>query len=302
MRQFFNSTIFLAIVACLLWSSAFASVKVGLQYNTPLQFAGIRFFISGLLLLPFALRQGNFISIVIKNFRFIVWISLLQIFLLYALFYHGLNLVPAAIGAIVVGSGPLFVALLTHFFMQNDRLTLRKSLSMLLGFAGIVVVSLSRNASQSPVGNVILWGVLILLISNTIGGISNIVIANAKGKVPSYILSSTTLAMGGIFLFLFSIPFEGVQLGPFPTNYWIALTWLSFLSAGAFTIWFNLLRRPGVKVSVLNMWKFIIPIFGAILSWIIIPDEKPTLQIISGMVLTSISLILITIDDRRHKV
>lgn len=302
MKQVLNSTIFLAIVACLLWSSAFASVKVGLQYSTPLQFAGIRFFISGLLLLPFALRQGNFISIVVKNFRFILWVSVLQIFMLYALFYHGLNLVPAAIGAIVVGSGPLFIALLTHFFMDNDRLTLRKSFSMLLGFAGIIVVSLSRNSSESSVGSFVLWGVLILLVSNTIGGISNIVIAKAQGKVPSYILSSTTLTLGGVMLFLFSIPFEGIQSGPFPVNYWIALSWLSFLSAGAFTIWFNLLRRPGVKVSVLNMWKFIIPVFGAILSWIIIPDEEPTLQIIVGMLLTSISLLLVTIDDRTRRV
>ena len=44
-----------AILACLLWSSASIGIKIGLPYTSTLQFAGIRFFISGLLVLPVAI-------------------------------------------------------------------------------------------------------------------------------------------------------------------------------------------------------------------------------------------------------
>ncbi|RLD64942.1 MAG: EamA/RhaT family transporter, partial [Bacteroidetes bacterium] len=50
------NTAVLAIISCLLWSTAFAGVKIGLEYATPLQFAGTRFFIAGLLVFPLAYR------------------------------------------------------------------------------------------------------------------------------------------------------------------------------------------------------------------------------------------------------
>ncbi|NEW84143.1 MAG: hypothetical protein GZ094_17490, partial [Mariniphaga sp.] len=39
-------------------------------------------------------------------------------------------------------------------------------------------------------------------------------------------------------------------------------------------------------------WKFIIPVFGAILSWILIPNESPDLVSIAGITTTAIALVL----------
>jgi drug/metabolite transporter (DMT)-like permease len=76
-----------------------------------------------------------------------------------------------------------------------------------------------------------------------------------------------------------------------PAEYWLTLIWLSFVSAFAFSLWFKLLQRPSVKVSELNLWKFIIPVAGAILSWILVPGEKPEWLTIAGMVIITSSLI-----------
>jgi drug/metabolite transporter (DMT)-like permease len=92
-------------------------------------------------------------------------------------------------------------------------------------------------------------------------------------------------------LTLVSIPVEGVNLGPFPLEYYAALAWLSFLSAAAISIWFVLLKRPEVKVSVLNVWKFLIPVSGALLSWLILENENPDIISVSGMVVIAISLL-----------
>lgn len=39
-------SVFLAVFACFLWSTAFVGIKVGLQYTTPFFFAGVRFMLS----------------------------------------------------------------------------------------------------------------------------------------------------------------------------------------------------------------------------------------------------------------
>ena len=151
-----------AILACLLWSSAFVGIKLGLPYTTPLQFAGLRFFISGLLVLPVAVYYNPaFMMVLRQNLRFILLLGMLQTFLHYALFYTGINMVPGFVGAIVIGSGPLFIAILAHFFMPGDRLGIKKTGIILFGFSGIVLVSIGRGDGLD--GTVRMIGILILI-------------------------------------------------------------------------------------------------------------------------------------------
>jgi len=173
----------LAIAACLLWSSAFVGIKIGLPYTTPLQFAGIRFFISGLLVLPVAVYYNpRFLQIFREHFRFILFLGLLQTFLQYALFYTGIDKVPGSVGAIVIGSGPLFIAIVAHFFVPGDTMNLKKAGIILFGFSGIILVSLGRNEGIDHA--VRLVGILILVGNNIISGISNVIIALEKKKIP----------------------------------------------------------------------------------------------------------------------
>jgi len=299
MKSYLFHTTFLAIVACLLWSSAFAGIKIGLPYITPLQFAGIRFFISGLLILPFTLKWKNYWYFVRNNFSVILTVALLNNLIHYALFYIGLSMVPAALAAIVIGSGPLFIALVAHFYMPDDKLTFKKLAIFLVGFGGIALVSLGRN-DFSSVGNISITGVLLLLLVNLISGFGNVIVARDKQNIPPLVFSSSMMIIGGGGLFLISIPIEGWNFGPKPFEFYAALAWLSFLSAAAISIWFTLLKRPGVKVSNLNFWKFLIPVSGAILAWTLLPEEKPGLVAIIGMIIIASALVMLNIYRRRH--
>ncbi|HKJ80075.1 MAG TPA: DMT family transporter, partial [Prolixibacteraceae bacterium] len=145
-------------------------------------------------------------------------------------------------------------------------------------------------------------GIGLLLLNNLISGYSNVLVAKSPVKMSPMVLSSTTLILGGMLLFVVSIPVEGINLGPFPTKYYYALGWLSFLSAAAFTIWYSLLKRPYVKVSILNVWKFLIPVSGAILSWVILEDEHPDFLSILGMAVIATSLITLSLANRRAKI
>ncbi len=298
MRILFSNTTFLAIVACMLWSSAFVGIKLGIDYTTPLHFAGVRFFISGLMILPFTGGLKKHWLVFRKNARFIVKIAFLNTFLQYTLFYTGLNMVPAALAAIVIGAGPLFIAMMAHFMMPGDRMTRTKSAIFLLGFLGIILVSFGRN-KFSETAEVALLGIVILLGVNIASGLGNVFVARDAGDIPPFILSSSSMIIGGAALFLFSIPLEGYDPGGKPPVYYGALAWLSFLSAAAFSIWFTLLKRPGVRVSNLNFWKFLIPVSGAILAWIILPGEHPTWIAVMGMLIIAFSLIGLNIYKRR---
>lgn len=297
-RPFYQSTVFLAIIACILWATAFVGVKIGLKYSPPLQFAGIRFLISGLLILPIIKDLPSKLAVAKKHYRLILLVGLVQTTFVYALFYIGLDKVPASLGAMLIGAGPLFTALVAHFSMANDRLSVKKTAIILLGLVGVAIISLNKDQGEGVYP--FLWlGIGLLLFNNIIGGIGNVLIAKYGKELSPLVFSSLSLSFGGLVLILIAIPTEGIRFEVYPAPYYLSLIWLSFLSATALSIWFGLLRRKGVKVSTLNVWKFIVPLLGAVLSWIIIPEEHPTLLAIIGMLIITLSLILFNIKKVR---
>ena len=94
---------------------------------------------------------------------------------------------------------------------------------------------------------------------------------------------------------------EGFTFGPKPPTYFIALIWLGILSAVAFSLWFVVLNRPEVKVSEVNVWKFVIPVLGAVISWLLIPDEHPQWYTLIGMLLIASSIVIVYFRRNRSK-
>jgi len=285
------NTIFWAIIACLLWSTAYAGIKLGLQYDTPFHFAGIRFIISGLMVLPFTVKPIVYFTMIRKNWKVVAWVTILQIVVNYSLFYQGLNLVPGALGAVVYGAQPLIIALVAALLHKDDKLTRAKIITIIFGLSGVILISVGRQAFRLGTGLEII-GVLMLLTGNVATAGSNVIISLKSKEINPFVLSSSSLFLGGIVLYLLSIPFEVRHDRPLPLKYWMILLWLSFMAASAFSIWYKLLQRPGVKVSELNLWKFINPVAGAALSWLFIPGENPELLTIMGIVIITISLII----------
>lgn len=286
-----GNTIFWAIIACLLWSTAYAGIKLGLQYDTPFHFAGIRFIISGLIILPFTIRPSLYIKMVRDNWKVFVWVTILQIVINYSLFYQGLNLVPGALGAVVYGAQPLIIAVVAAIMNKDDQITRNKIVTIISGISGVFLISIGRQAFKLG-SEIEILGILMITVANIATAMSNVLISLRGKKVNPLVLSSFSLFFGGVILFLISIPAEHAPAGHQPLQYWMILAWLSFMASTAFSIWFKLLQRPGVKVSELNLWKFITPVTGALLSWLLIKDEYPEWLTIAGMIIITISLIM----------
>jgi len=244
------------------------------------------------MILPFTVSPRVYISIIKEHFIVIGWVMFLQILVNYSLFYLGLALIPGALGAVIAGSQPLVTALVAALINSDDKLTGRKIITIIFGISGVILISAGRQVLRLGAASEIL-GVIMILVANIATSLSNIVVSLRCKSINPFVLSSSSLFFGGLILYLISVPIEGTGYRePLPTEYWLVLLWLSFMAAAAFSLWFRLLQRPGVRVSELNLWKFIIPVVGAILSWLLVPGEKPEWLTISGMVIITGSLIM----------
>lgn len=281
-----------AIIACILWGSAFAGAKIGFEYTTPLHLSGMRFTLAGLLLIPFLIYQKTDWMANLKQWRYMLLFGFLQTFMQYGLFFMGLNKIPATVAAIIIGGGPLFVAILAHLTIQNDKLSPRKLFAILLGLTGVVFISINKGRIAET-GIEFYIGVGLLIVSNITGAFTNIMVAKNKERVDPVMLTSFANFTGGLLLFIVSLFVETPTTSTYTAEFYFALIWLAGIPAVAFSLWYTLLKRPETKVSELNIWKFIIPVTGAILSWLILPDETPDIYSVTGILIISTSLIVL---------
>jgi drug/metabolite transporter (DMT)-like permease len=274
-----------------MWSTAYPFIKIGLQYTTPIHFAGTRFILSGLLILPFTVWPREYIRMLVANRSLVIWVTILQTLINYILFYIGMDRVPGALGAVIVGAQPFITAIVSRIMIKEERFNRAKVITIFFGLAGIVLVSVGRQGFHFGLPGEVA-GIIMIFIANISTATSNVLVSKQGKNMNPLVLSSFSMLIGGLIMFLISYVFEDITSEPnFPVNYWLALSWLAFMSAFTFSKWYVLLKRPEVRVSELNLWKFIIPVFGAILSWMIVPDEYPDWVTIAGMIITSLSLI-----------
>ena len=288
-----------AVLACLLWSTAFVTVKRALEHQTPLTLAGTRFVLAGLIQIPFCKHWLAPWKLLRREFTTVLLVSLFHTIYLYAAFFLGMSLVRGAEGAIMIGAGPLCAALVAHLLMHDDKLQRKTLTSIGFGMAGIALISLSAKP-WNPVGLKEFGGLMLLLSGSVVSAVGNVVVAKRKGGLPPVALNSAQMLIGGAALMLIALPFEGIPQFQLPASYYGLLLWLAIISAAAFTIWFHLLGR--MKVSKLNLWKFLIPLSGAGLSWLLLPDESPSLPSLAGMGLIVIGIIVGQTERKSKKI
>ena len=278
-----------AVAACLLWASAFPVVKIGLAHMRPLTFAGFRFMLAGCLVLPFCARPKAVRFAFRRHWRVILKVSFLQTVLLYGTFFLGMSLVRGAQGAIVCGASPLASALLAHFLMKDDRMTLGKAATIALGMVGVVTIAVASKP-WSPAGLREFGGLGLLTVGVCSSALSGVGVARNRGKINAPLLAGLQMFLGGAVLLAVATFVEGLPRTAPPAPFFAALAWLAFVSAAGFSIWFYWLGR--VKVSQLNMWKFLLPVFGCIGSWVLLTGESPDAPSVAGMVCVAAAVLL----------
>ena len=140
-----------ALLCCLLWGSSYPAIKGGYalfsiaQSDLPgkLLFAGWRFVMAGGFVLLVAAAMG---TPVLQTFRAhprqLLVLGATQTSLQYVFFYLGLAYTTGVKGAIMNATATFFSVLIAHWFYANDRLTPAKALGCVIGFAGVLAVTL----------------------------------------------------------------------------------------------------------------------------------------------------------------
>ena len=281
-----------AIAASVLWAIVNPFIKQGLSYDfTPMNFAGLRFTAVGIILFAYTWHKGMWKEILLHK-RLFLNLIFVNMFLGYSAFYFGVDFVSGAISSIVMGMTPIINVLLAHLIAKNDKLNIYKVVSLIVSFAGLLLIIGMGNDGE-PLDLKSICGIVLLLLNIILQGYSAISVSEDKGKVDPVFLNAVQMFFGGAPIYGVGICTEGYHsfIGK-PAGFYVSLGVLVFISVFAFSFWFMALQSRGAKVSDINMCRLINPILGAVLSWVMLAGEYPTITTVSGMLIIVCSLII----------
>lgn len=163
------------------WGSAYAGMAIAVKDIPPLWIACGRMLAAAafmLALLPLLKQRLPPLSDK-PRWRMYASIGVVGTALPFFLFALAAAHAPSAIVAICNGGSPFFTALLAHWLLQGDRLTLTRALSVALGFAGLVTLAAPGLFGPDASARAEVWGVLAAVAGAACYALANVQVKQA---------------------------------------------------------------------------------------------------------------------------
>ena len=283
--------LFIVLLTVIFGGNAVA-IKLALSGMGPLTTAGLRFALAAAAIAAWAsitgrsfrLRSGQWRQILIVAAAFTLQL---------ALFYLGLERTYASRGVLISNLLPFFVLFLSHWFIPGERITWKKAVGIILGFAGVATLFTGARGLTAGLhtGDPIIF-VAVMLWSGNVVYTKRIIKDYSPFHLVFYpMVFSVPLFLGAAFIW---DPAMIVALTPTVVG---AFVYQGLISAAfGFVAWSTMLKRFGA--STLHSFVFIMPIAGVVFSGLLL-DEPITPNIVIAMALIAAGILLVHLNPKR---
>ena len=273
----------LLILLAIIWGSSFFNIKLATYSYEPITLALVRVIFASIPLLILCKIKNISIEAFTKNWKPYALIGLCNIAIPFVLIAIGTAKINSYLAAILMSTTPLSGSILAHIFTKDEKLSFLKSLGVLIGFSGIILLFFDKIIINSE--NYLY--ALITILGSTFYCIGGLLTLKLRNKKNENVTTSTTL-WSVIFLLPFSLIFE-TPWNSNPTMLaTLSLLYLGIVATGlAWLIRFRILTVNGLVFQ--TQVAYLIPIFGVLFGYFLM-DE-----IITWRVLLSLVIILLGI-------
>ncbi len=276
----------LSLLLAFLWGGNSPSIKIGLEDLPPMALALFRFVIGLIVVslwsvyrrIPLGLKRGEFSGLLILAAIFIFQIIALN---------TGTNYTSASRSTIFVNTYPFFTAIFAHIWIPRERLTLYKTLGIIVAFSGVFVTV----APDLGNGDANLLGDILVLVSGCFLGLRVVVTKLLVQSIHPYRLLVWHLTLSLPFFAVLSILFERGETFQISLTSGAALLYQGAIVAGyCFLAWTSILER--YSASKLVVLFFVTPLSGVLFSYQFL-EEELSIYLLIGSVLVAAGIYLV---------
>ena len=279
-----------ALFVTFLWSTSWVLIKFGLTDMPALTFAGLRYVLAFLVLIPLYWRTPQATPLRALSRR--DWLALAGLGVVYYTItqgtqFLGLAYLPAITFSLLLNATAVVTAVLGVFFLA-ERPSRRQWVGTAVFLGGVLVYFLPK---QIPAGQAIGYVIAtVTILANSFSGILGRAV-NRQNRLHPLTVTLVSMGLGSVLLL-------GLGLATEP---WPALTWQNWLlilflavmnTALAFTLWNHTLRTLSAMESSIINNTMLIQI--TLLAWLFLGETLTWLDVV-GLALAAIGVLMVQI-------
>ena len=138
MREAKNLDIALLILLGIIWGSSFFNIKIASVSYEPFTLVLLRVIFASIPLIGLCIYKKIKIEAFSKNWKIYALIGVCNIVIPFLLIAVGTSKVDSFLAAMLMSTTPISGSVLAHFFTKNEKITLYKSIGIIIGFVGVV--------------------------------------------------------------------------------------------------------------------------------------------------------------------
>ena len=278
----------------LIWGSSFLWIKIGVENITPFVLVTLRisFGLLGLLVVMAVQRQSfpRDRNTILKY----VFMGIFNLVLPFLLITWGETQIDSSMAAILNGAQPLFVIVIAHFWLHDEKITLPRLGGLLIGFIGVVVLVAQDFKPGSLQGN-ILGQLAVVLAAISYATALTFSRKYLRGTKP-VVQSTMILVVGAMIMWTLTPVASRPLVLPSTPLTWLAVIWLGLLGLCiAYLLFFYLNNAWGPTRASLVTYVF--PIVGVFLG-IIFLNEQPSWNMVIGSLLVVGGIVVVNLRPR----
>ncbi len=282
------SAVLEALFVTALWSSSWILIKFGLHDIPALTFAGLRYFLAFLCLLPFAVAPST--RAAIRNLTARQWALLTALGVVYYALtqgtqFIGLSLLPAVTASMMLNCTSAVVALV-GVFLLSERPSPLQWAGVILNLAGVLIFFYPAAFAHGE------WvGIAVMALGLAANSGSSLLgrYINRDRAIPALAVTTVSMGVGSLLMLAGGIAAQG--LPPLKASSWAIIAWLAVVNTAlAFTLWNRTLQVLSAVESTIINSTMMIQI--ACLAWIFL-GESLSPQKIAGLVLAGAGAVLV---------
>ena len=283
---------FLLTFLALIWASAFFNIKIATYSFGPVTIAFLRVFFGSIPVLLLCYFKNIKIEAFSKDWHWFAMIGFINLVAPFFLIAYGVKSVQSNLAAILMSTTPLSSTILGHFYTQNEKFNLIKTIGILIGFLGIIFL-FSDNLLIDE--NNFISALLILLGSTcyVVGGVLTLKISQKRNEnVTGSILIWAIIILLPLMSFI-EKPWQNIPR----LDSTISVVYLGVVSTGiARLLRFRILKNNGLIFQ--SQVSYLIPIFGTILSYIFL-KELITTKVLVSLIAVVIGIYFVKKGDKK---
>jgi drug/metabolite transporter (DMT)-like permease len=278
MKEAKTNDVLLLLLLGAIWGSSFFNIKIATQSFEPYTLALVRVIFASLFLVIFSSFYKIKINAFSKEWKIYALVGLCNIAIPFSLIAVGTNKVDSYLAAILMSTTPLTSSILAHIFTKDEKITFFKSIGIILGFIGVLLLFFDKLILSEDN----YFYALIILVGSTFYSIAGILILSKMKNSGNLNVTTSTMIWALIFLFpiafLFEQPFNST-----PTlDSVLSLVYLGSVATGfAWWLRFKILMKNGLVFQ--TQVAYLIPVFGVIFG-VLVLNEQITWKVFASLI------------------